>query len=72
MIDGSYNALESIDNLAGLEHISYVYMDYNLKLKDVSALADCYRLVQLNVYGTEVKDVDALTAHDIIVNYDPT
>ena len=72
VIDGSYNALESIDNLAGLEHISYVYMDYNPKLKDVSALADCYRLVQLNVYGTEVKDVDALTAHDIIVNYDPT
>lgn len=71
VIDGSYNALESIDNLAGLENISYIYMDYN-KIKDVNALADCYRLVQLNVYGCEVKDVDALTAHDIIVNYDPT
>lgn len=71
VIDGSHNTLESINNLAGLEHISYIYMDYN-KIKDVTALADCYRLVQLNVYGTEVKDVDALTAHDIIVNYDPT
>ena len=46
-------------------------MDYN-QITDVNALAECYRLVQLNVYGNPVKDVDALTAHDIIVNYDPT
>ena len=47
-------------------------MDYNQGIKDVTALAECYRLVQLNVYGCGVKDVDDLTAHDIIVNYDPT
>ena len=72
VIDGSYNELESINNLASLEHISYIYMDYNQEIKDVTALAECYRLVQLNVYGCGVKDVDDLTAHDIIVNYDPT
>jgi len=46
-------------------------MDYN-NIGDVLSLADCYRLVQLNVYGNPVKEVDELTAHDIIVNYDPT
>ena len=70
-IDGSYNILMSIDNLAGLENLSYVYMDYN-KLTSVNALANCYRLVQVNVYGNEIDTVAELTDHDIIVNYDPT
>ena len=70
-IDGSYNLLLSIDNLASLENLSYVYMDYN-KLTSVNALADCYRLVQVNVYGNDIDTVSELTAHDIIVNYDPT
>lgn len=70
-IDGSYNMLKSIDNLSELEHLSYVYMDYN-KLTSVNALADSYRLVQVNVYGNEIDTVAELTAHDIIVNFDPT
>ena len=70
-IDGSYNILTSIDNLAKLEQLSYVYMDYN-KLTSVNALANSYRLVQVNVYGNEIDTVAELTAHDIIVNYDPT
>lgn len=70
-IDGSYNLLQSIDNLSSLDQLSYVYMDYN-KLTSVDALADSYRLVQVNVYGNEIDTVAALTAHDIIVNYDPT
>lgn len=70
-IDGSYNMLQSIDNLAGLEQLSYVYMDYN-KLTSVNALANNYRLVQVNVYGNEIDTVAELTEHDIIVNYDPT
>ena len=70
-IDGSYNALTSIDNLAKLGQICYVYMDYN-KLTSVDALAECYHLVQVNVYGNDIDTVAALTAHDIIVNYDPT
>jgi hypothetical protein len=46
-------------------------MDYN-KLTSVDALADNHNLVQVNVFGNEIKDVSKLTAHDIIVNYDPT
>ena len=71
VIDGSYNALESIDSIAKMADISYIYMDYN-KLTSVDALADCFHLVQVNVYGNEVPDVSALTEHDILVNYDPT
>lgn len=70
-IDGSYNKLKSIDSLASLSQISYVYMDYN-ELTSVDALADCYVLVQVNVYGNDIDTVSELTAHDIIVNYDPT
>ena len=66
-----YNKLKSIDNLAGLSQLSYVYMDYN-ELTNVNALADSYRLVQVNVYGNDIDTVAELTAHDIIVNYDPT
>ena len=70
-IDGSYNALISIDTLGTLSNLSYVYMDYN-QITDISKLADCYNLVQVNVFGNRIKEVDALTEHDIIVNYDPT
>ena len=71
VIDGSHNSLENIDTIAHMADISYVYMDYN-KLTNVDALADCYHLVQVNVYGNEIPSVSALTEHDIIVNYDPT
>ncbi len=70
-IDGSYNALTSIDGLAQAPQIANVFMDYN-KLTNINTLADCYHLVQVNVYGNEISDVSKLTAHDIIVNYDPT
>ena len=71
IIDGSYNQLESVAPLKGMEKLGYVYMDYN-KLTTVDDIADCYCLVQVNVYGNEIKDVSKLVAHDIIVNYDPT
>jgi len=70
-IHGNNNLLQSIDSLAGLEQLCYVYMDYN-KLTSINALADNYRLVQVNVYGNDIDTVAELTAHDIIVNYDPT
>lgn len=70
-VNGAYNKLESIDVLANLPEISYIYMDYN-NISSVDALADCYYLVQVNIYGNPVSDVSALTAHSIIVNYDPT
>ena len=46
-------------------------MDYN-QITSVSELANCYNLVMVNVYGNDVDGVDALTEHNIIVNYDPT
>lgn len=70
-IDGSYNQLESISGLKNMQELSYVYMDYN-NITSVSELADCYNLVMVNVYGNDVESVDALTEHNIIVNYDPT
>ena len=54
-----------------MSNLTYVSMDYN-KLTDISALANCQNLVQVNVYGNTIGDVSALTSHSIIVNYDPT
>lgn len=70
-INGSNNKLNSIDSLKNMTELAYVYMDYN-NLTSVNAIADCYHLVLVNVYGNSIKDVSALTAHNIIVNYDPT
>ncbi len=70
-IDGSYNALTSLDVLKTMDELTHVYMDYN-KLTNIDALADCFCLVQVNVYGNAIPDVEALREHDIIVNYDPT
>lgn len=71
VIDGSYNVVTSIDNLAKMPQIGYIYMDYNL-ITNIDVLAECFHLVQVNVYGNEIPSVSELTAHDIIVNYDPT
>ena len=71
IVDGSNNLLPDIDSLANLAKVSHIYMDYN-KITNVDALANCYVLVQLNVYGNDIDTVAELTAHDIIVNYDPT
>lgn len=72
-IDGSYNALESISVLQTMQSLNYVYMDYN-QITSVADLADCPKLVMVNVYGNDVdtEGVAALTEHSIIVNYDPT
>lgn len=69
-INGSYNQLESIDELANFWNLNHVYMEYNL-LTNIDALADCPALVLVNVYGNAITDVSALTAHDIVVNYNP-
>ena len=71
VIDGSYNQLPSIDSLAQLEKIGYIYMDYN-QLTSITALANCFHLVQINVFGNDIDQVAELTDHNIIVNYDPT
>ena len=45
-------------------------MDYN-KLTSVDALSECPRLMQVNVYGNEIKDVTILTEMSVVVNYTP-
>ena len=70
-IDGSYNALTSIDSLKNMQSMTHVYMDYNL-LTSIDAISDCFCLVQVNVFGNKIPDVSKLREHDIIVNYDPT
>lgn len=71
-IDGSYNQLDTLTPLGGLTKLNNVFMDYNKGISSVSALADCPMLIQVNVYGTKVKQVSALTSMNVIVNYDPT
>lgn len=70
-IDGSNNLVESLANLKNMHDLTHVFMDYN-KLTSVNAIAGCYNLVQVNVYGNEIDNVDALEEHEIIVNWDPT
>ena len=70
-IDGSHNLLESIDTLSGLPSLNNVFMDYNPELTSIDSLASCPMLIQVNVYGTKVTEVEALTNQSIIVNYNP-
>ena len=70
-INGEHNFMEDISALGGMEHLNLVFMDYN-NLTDISFLADCPVLEQVNVYGTNVTNVEALLNRSIIVNYDPT
>ena len=70
-INGSRNKIKSIAPLAGLKSLNIVNMDYNKNIASVKELSDCPVLVQVNVYGTKVKDVHDLTSKSIIVNYNP-
>lgn len=70
-IDGSHNLISSLDNLSGLENLNSINMDYNTKISSVKALANCPLLIEVNIYGTKVKDVTMLTEQSIVVNYKP-
>lgn len=70
-IDGSYNALTDINTLKNMQQLTHVYMDYNL-LTNIDQLAECFCMVQVNVFGNAIPDVSVLRDKDIIVNYDPT
>lgn len=70
-IDGSYNQISELAPLAKLKSINNILMDYNENITSVEALAVCPVLIQVNVYGTKVTEVDMLTDQSIIVNYNP-
>lgn len=67
----AHNFLENCEGLAGLPNLNFVNMDYN-NIRDISCLLSCNRLVQVNVFGTYIKNVTEFTNRGIIVNYDPT
>lgn len=71
VINGAYNALTSLDNLSGLDNLSYVYMDHNATLSNVDSLRHCENLVEVHVYGTKVRNVSKLTEKGILVKYTP-
>ncbi len=71
VLDASHNHIEALNPLAQLEELTYVYLDYN-ELTTLDPIADCFRLVMVNAYGNDIRDVSKLTEHNIIVNYDPT
>lgn len=71
-INGSHNLLESLDALAGLQRLNNVFMDYNTEIDSVECLAGCPVLIEVNVFGTKVKEVSSLTSQSIVVNFDPT
>ena len=71
-IDGSYNALTDLEALRDMENLNRVTMDYNPELADISCLSDCPVLIQVSVFGTQVREVSSLTDNEIIVSYDPT
>ena len=54
-----------------MQHLTHVYMDYNL-LTNIDTLADCFCLVQVNAFGTRVKEVKQLTDYGVIVNFNPS
>ena len=56
-----------------MRNLNYIYMDYN-PIDDITFLANCPSLIQVNVYGTEVSEdeVNALLDRSIIVNFAPT
>ena len=70
--NGAQNLLTSIDALAGLEHLNYINVEYNVGITSISKLATCPRLVKLDVFGTKVTEVKEFEEMGIWVNYDPT
>lgn len=70
-VSGAYNRLTNINSLFGLTDLNSVVLDYN-EIEDVSGLADCPRLISVDVFGTKVTDVKALLDMDVVVHYDPT
>lgn len=67
----SYNQLEDISMLKGLPELTYVDVDYNEGIEDIECLVSCPLLVQVDAFGTKVKEIATLTQMGVIVNYNP-
>ena len=67
-----YNQVQDLSGLSGLSQLNYVNADYNA-ITDLKPLAECFNLVQLNVWDNPVlpEDVKLLQDYGVIVNYNP-
>ncbi len=68
-VDGAHNQISDLSVFAGHKCINNILMDYNADISSVDVLVSCYVLIQVDVYGTKVKDAKALEDMSIIVNY---
>lgn len=71
-LDASYNQISDLEPLRQLMCLNILNMDYNPEISSIEPLIYCPVLVEVNLFGTKVIDVDALTEQSIIVNYNPT
>lgn len=72
IFSAAYNDIQDISSMALLQRLNQVDLDYNARLSDVSSLANCPLLIEVNLFGTRVTDVSMLKEQSIIVNYNPT
>lgn len=71
-IDGASNLITDLEPLRGLENLNNVLMRFNTEITSVDPLADCPKLVEVDVWGSKVANADSLLQQSIIVTYDPT
>ena len=71
-LDASYNQISDVTPLRQMICLNIVNMDYNPDLNNVEALGYCPVLIEVNLFGTKVIDVEILTKQSIIVHYNPT
>lgn len=72
ILDASFNDIKDITVLGKLASLNLLNLDYNPRIKSVSALANCHNLIEVDLFGTKVTDVSKLTNMSVIVNYNPT
>ena len=71
-LDASYNKISDLTPLRQMMCLNIINMDYNPDLSDITPIAYCPVLIEVNLFGTKVIDVDILTQQSIIVHYNPT
>lgn len=71
VITGNNNNISNLKNLSGLKNLNTVNMDYNANISTLKPLESCHNLIEVNVYGTKVRDASALTDASVIVNFTP-
>ena len=71
-LDASYNQISDVTPLRQMVCLNIVNLDYNPELSDIEPMAYCPVLIEVNLFGTKVIDVEILTKQSIIVNYNPT